>query len=155
MLDAVHDGSRRQAGVLLLQGKKGRPRDFGGCESLVAQQIPFNHSSLGTWSPDLFLPKDPGVLPYPRFLVPHVAQMVKNLPSMWKSWVRSLGWEDPRRRKWQPTPVFLPGEFHGQRSLAGYSPWGHRVRHTFSFPPSSRDLYFRPPATPSLGLRVD
>ena len=28
------------------------------------------------------------------------------------------------RRKWQPTPVFLPREFHGQRSLAGYSPWG-------------------------------
>ena len=30
----------------------------------------------------------------------------------------------PQRRKWQPTPVFLPGEFHVQRSLAGYSPWG-------------------------------
>jgi len=29
----------------------------------------------------------------------------------------------PWRREWQPTPVFLPGEFHGQRSLAGYSPW--------------------------------
>ena len=32
----------------------------------------------------------------------------------------------PWRRKWQPTPVFLLGEFHGQRSLAGYSPWGHK-----------------------------
>ena len=30
------------------------------------------------------------------------------------------------RGEWQPTPVFLPGEFHGQRSLAGYNPWGHR-----------------------------
>ena len=30
----------------------------------------------------------------------------------------------PWRRKWQPTPVFLPGKYHGQRSLAGYSPWG-------------------------------
>ena len=30
------------------------------------------------------------------------------------------------RREWQPTPVFLPGEFQGQRSLAGYSPWGRR-----------------------------
>ena len=30
----------------------------------------------------------------------------------------------PCRRAWQPTPAFLPGEFHGQRSLAGYSPWG-------------------------------
>ena len=38
--------------------------------------------------------------------------------------VRSLGQEDPWRRKWQPTPVFLPEESQGQRSLAGYSPWG-------------------------------
>ena len=36
----------------------------------------------------------------------------------------------PWRRKWQPTPVFLPGEFQGQRSLAGYSPWGHRELNT-------------------------
>ena len=35
-------------------------------------------------------------------------------------WVRRIPW----RRKWQPTPVFLPGKSHGQRSLAGYSPWG-------------------------------
>ena len=32
----------------------------------------------------------------------------------------------PWRRKWQPTPVFLPGKSHGQRSLVGYSPWGHK-----------------------------
>jgi len=44
-------------------------------------------------------------------------------------WVHSLGREDPWRRKWQPTPVFLSGEFHGQRSVVGYSPWGHRVGH--------------------------
>ena len=36
------------------------------------------------------------------------------------------------RRKWQPTPVFLPGESHGQRSLVGYSPWGCRVRHDWA-----------------------
>ena len=35
-----------------------------------------------------------------------------------------LGGEDPWRRKWTPIPVFLPGKSHGQRSLAGYSPWG-------------------------------
>ena len=36
----------------------------------------------------------------------------------------------PWKRNWQPTPVFLPGEFHSQRSLVGYSPWGHkRVGH--------------------------
>ena len=40
--------------------------------------------------------------------------------------VPSLGGEDPLEEAWQPTPVFLPGEFHGQRSLAGCSPWGHR-----------------------------
>ena len=43
-------------------------------------------------------------------------------------WVRNILW----RRKWQPTPVFLPGESQGQRNLAGYSPWGHRVRHDWS-----------------------
>ena len=46
-----------------------------------------------------------------------------------KTWVRSLGREDPRRRKWQPTPVFWPGKSHGQRSLVDYSPGGRkRVR---------------------------
>ena len=35
-----------------------------------------------------------------------------------------------RRRKWQPTPVSLPGEFHGQRSLAGYRPWGRKELDT-------------------------
>ena len=50
--------------------------------------------------------------------------MVKNLPAMWATWTQSLGWEDPQEEGWQPSPVFLPGEFHGQRSLVGYSPWG-------------------------------
>ena len=36
----------------------------------------------------------------------------------------------PWRRKWQPTPVFLPEEFHGQKGLAGYSPWGCKVPNT-------------------------
>ena len=36
------------------------------------------------------------------------------------------------RRKWQPTPVFLPGKFHGQRSLAGYNPWGEKSQTQFS-----------------------
>ena len=40
-------------------------------------------------------------------------------------WVRKMPW----RREWLPTTVFLPGESHGQRSLAGYSPWGPRVGH--------------------------
>ena len=52
--------------------------------------------------------------------------MVKNLPAVQETQVGSLGQEDPWRREWQPTPVFLPREFHGQRSLVGYSPWGHK-----------------------------
>jgi len=52
--------------------------------------------------------------------------MVKNLPASagdvkrlrFNSWVRKIPW----RRAWQPTPVLLPGESHGQRSLAGYCP---------------------------------
>ena len=50
-----------------------------------------------------------------------VAQMIKNLPVMKKTWVSSLGLEDPLEKGMVPTPVFLPGEFHGQRSLVGYS----------------------------------
>ena len=59
-----------------------------------------------------------------------VAQMVKNLPAMWELWVRSLGWEDPLGRGMATTPVTLPGEFHGQRSLVGYSPSGHKESDT-------------------------
>ena len=40
-------------------------------------------------------------------------------------WAGNIPW----RRKWQPIPVFLPGKFHGQRSLVGCSPWAHRVAH--------------------------
>ena len=53
-----------------------------------------------------------------------VAHMVKRLPAMQETRVQSLSWEDPWRRERLTTPVFCPGEFHGQRSLAGYSPWG-------------------------------
>ena len=43
--------------------------------------------------------------------------------AMWETRVQSLGWED-HLEKGIPTPVFLLGEFHGQRSLVSYSPWG-------------------------------
>ena len=50
--------------------------------------------------------------------------MVKNLPAMQETWVLSLSQEGPLKGM-QSSPVFLPGESHGQRSLAaGYSPWG-------------------------------
>ena len=53
-----------------------------------------------------------------------MAQMVKSLPQCGRpgfdNWVSKIPW----RREWKPTPLFLPREFHGQRSLVGYSPWG-------------------------------
>ena len=58
--------------------------------------------------------------------------MAKNLPAMWETWVQCLGRIDPLRREWLPTLVFLPGEFHGQRSLGGYSLWGCRVGHDWA-----------------------
>ena len=56
--------------------------------------------------------------------------------------VQPLGREDPWRRKWQPSPVSLPGGAHGQRSLVGYSPWGHKELDTteglhFQFSPNT------------------
>ena len=49
--------------------------------------------------------------------------MVKNLPAMCETWVLSLVGKIAWRREQLSTPVFWPGEFHGQRSLAGYSLW--------------------------------
>ena len=56
-----------------------------------------------------------------------VALVVKNPPANAGSisWVGEIPW----RRKWQPTPVFLPGKSHRQRSLMGSGPWGRRVRY--------------------------
>ena len=51
-----------------------------------------------------------------------MAQTVKTLPAMQETKVQCVDGEDSWRREWLPTPVFLLGEFHGQRSLAGYSP---------------------------------
>ena len=57
--------------------------------------------------------------------------MVKNSPAMQENQVQSLGGgEMLSRRECQPTPVFLPGEFHGKRSLAGYSLWDHKELDT-------------------------
>ena len=58
-----------------------------------------------------------------------VAQMVKNPSAMSEIWVWSLGWEDALKEGTATTPVFLPGEPHGQRSL-GHSLWGHKESDT-------------------------
>ena len=59
-------------------------------------------------------------------------QSVKNLPAMQETWVQLLGREDPLEKEWQPTAVFLRGESHGLRNLAGYSPWGGKSQTRLS-----------------------
>ena len=71
-----------------------------------------------------------------------VALMVKNLPSsaghQFNAWVGKVPWG----RAQPPTPVFLPGESHGQRNLVGYSPWGHRrVRHNLATNNNNPDIH--------------
>ena len=79
-----------------------------------------------------------------------MAQTVKHLLTMWETWGRSLGREDPLRRKWQPTPVLLPGKSHGWRSLVGYSPWVAKSRlsgFTFTLTSSSKPVHSPPVST--------
>ena len=57
-----------------------------------------------------------------------VAQRVKHLPAMQETQVRSLGWGDPLEK--EMASILLPGKSHGQRSLAGYSPQGHKESDT-------------------------
>ena len=72
-----------------------------------------------------------------------MTQMVKNLPAMQKTRVRSLGWEDPLKKGMATTPVFLPGEFHGQRNLVNHSSWSCKKLDTaeqLMLPPPSAVL---------------
>ena len=83
-----------------------------------------------------------------------MAQVVKNLPALQDSWVQSLGGEDSLEKRMATHSIILPfwnGEFHGQRSLVGYSPWGHRVGRDWvtytiawgeQLPPSAREPAF-------------
>ena len=68
-----------------------------------------------------------------------LTQSVKSLPAMWEPWVRSLGWKDPQRREWQPTPVFLPGKSMDRGEWWATAHGVVRVGH---------DLATKPPPTP-------
>ena len=67
-----------------------------------------------------------------------VAQTVKSLPAMQDNQVRPLGQEDPLEKEMATYSNTSPRKFHGWRSLAGYSPWGHRVEHDWA-----TSLHFR------------
>ena len=72
-----------------------------------------------------------------------VTQMVKNLPAMWETQVWSLDQEDPLKKGMATYSVFLSGEFHGQKSLAGYNPWGHKESDLTERLTLSLSLYIR------------
>ena len=55
-----------------------------------------------------------------------VAEMTKNLPAVQETWVWSMDQEDPLEKEMAINSSIFPGELHGQRSLAGYNPWGHK-----------------------------
>ena len=56
--------------------------------------------------------------------------MAKNPPAVWGTWIPLLGWEDPLEKGTTTHSSILAGEFHGQRGLAGYSPWGRKDSDT-------------------------
>ena len=56
--------------------------------------------------------------------------MVRSQPAVQDNQIQSLGWEDPLEKEMATTPLFLPGESHGQRSLAGYIPRGLKESDT-------------------------
>ena len=64
-----------------------------------------------------------------------MAQTVKNLPAMWEIQVQSLGWEDPLEKEMATHFSILPWRIHGQRTLVGYSPWGHKESVTHIYIP--------------------
>ena len=69
----------------------------------------------------------------PQLRASQVALVVTNPPTSARDkrcgfdpWVRKIPW----KRAWHPTPVYLPGKYHGQKCLAGYSPWGRKELDT-------------------------
>ena len=72
--------------------------------------------------------------------------VVKNSPANAGDAGRSLGQEDPLEKEMEPAPLFFPGESHGWRSLAGYSPWLQRLRHDWACMQTHNDLQRRWPA---------
>ena len=72
-----------------------------------------------------------------------ITQLVRNLPEMQETWVQFLGQEDPLEKEMATHSSILPGESHGQRSLAGYSPWVSRVGHNLETKEREREKVFQ------------
>jgi len=86
--------------------------------------LPLQWLELGLLHSSLFKTRSARLMYLPRWLSgkESACQSRRHRRCRFNPWVRKIPW----RRKWQPTPVFLPGKSHRQRSLTGYSPWGHR-----------------------------
>ena len=87
----------------------GRVRSMGSQESDTTKQLNYHHRNL-SGLPRWYSSKEP------------VCQCRRHRKGSFDPWVGKI----PMKKAWQPTPVFLPGKFHGQRSLVGYSPWDHK-----------------------------
>ena len=117
--------------------------ELDGLPSMGLHRVGHNWSDLAAAVPEMeefpsyfYLNNVPSYslfsLYYPMLSFP-CGSVVKNVLGMQETWVWFVGQEDLWKRKWQPIPVFLPGNSHGQRSLAGHSPWGHkRVKHNLA-----------------------
>ena len=98
-----------------------RPWEWGGFTSIVAhvskaQSQPINASRLQNWSLRTTNHKQPNCLNYTWSTISLLCSTLS---------LKVFPWAPVWRRKWQPTPVFLPRKYHGQRSVAGYCSWGH------------------------------
>ena len=89
---------------------------------------------------------------FPPCVTSLVAQRIKHLPTMWEARGSIPGRNISWRRKWQPTPISLPGKPHGQRSLVGYSPWGRKELDMTEWP--HFHFSFFPPCSVAWGQTV-
>ena len=92
---------------------------MGGLESL-RKEARKSLRSIGLRYPHYIYGSSIALLVLPRWL------RGKNPSAKQGTQTGSLGQKIPWMRKWQPTPALLPGKCHGERSLEGYSPWGHK-----------------------------
>ena len=123
-----------QPTLVLLPGKSHGRRSLVGChlwgctELDTTEQLHF-HFSLSCIGEVKSNPLQCSCLENPRDSGAWWAA-IYGVAQSW-TWLKRLSSSSSSsRRKWQPTPVFLPGEFHGQRSLVGYSPWGRKESDT-------------------------
>ena len=108
----------------MLKGKKNQELDIRAFpEHILMEQG--NEAGISTWFVFFLSPDSGHLLGLPWWLRWLSVCLQCGRPGF-NPWVGKIPW----RKKWQPTPVLLPGKSHGQRGLVGYSPWGHKESET-------------------------